>query len=165
MAATETTERAIVSTALALLVRPDLALRLSADAASLAPLVDEVLRLHPPELMVPRVALQEIEIGGIPIPAGARVMLCLAAANRDPKQFPNPGEIDLERGAAGHVSFGAGIHRCSGTALARAIVPDAVARLFADAPTLAAAEPLGSLPYHSSVTGRTPDRLLVERRA
>jgi cytochrome P450 len=89
-------------------------------------------------------------------------MLCLAAANRDPARFPRPDEIDLGRGAARHFSFGAGIHRCSGMALARAVVPEAVARLFSALPRLRAAEPLDTLPHYASLTVHTPERLLVD---
>jgi cytochrome P450 len=162
MAATETVERAIARTALTLLERTDLRERLPAQAGSLSPLVEEVLRLHPPELMVPRVARHEARIGGVEIPAGARVMLCLAAANRDPVRFPRPAEIDLGRRAARHFSFGAGIHRCSGMALARALVPEAVARLFSERPALRADEPLDTLPHYASLTVHTPERLLVD---
>jgi len=162
MAATETVERAISRTALTLLEREDLRQRLPARAGPLSPLVEEVLRLHPPELMVPRVATRETRIGGVLVPAGARVMLCLAAANRDPAHFANPARIDLDRGSARHFSFGAGIHRCSGMALARAVVPEAVARLFSVLPGLRPDEPLGTLPHYASLTVHTPERLLVD---
>jgi pulcherriminic acid synthase len=54
------------------------------DRALLAPFIEEVMRLHPPEHMVPRVTTEAVKIGDCDIPPGALVYLCVSAANRDP---------------------------------------------------------------------------------
>jgi cytochrome P450 len=63
---------------------------------------------------------RDVDIGGVRLPAGARIMLRFAAANRDPAKYDDPDEIDLSRRNAGtHLAFGAGIHHCIGANLAR----------------------------------------------
>ena len=163
MAATETSERVIVRCGLVLLRDPALRERVTADPGLLPAFIDEVLRLHPPELMVPRTTVAPVRLGGVRIPAGQNVMLCLAAANRDPLVFPEPAEIRLDRGAARHLSFGTGIHKCIGTALSGPIVAAALETLLEGAPGLRADEPLDSLRYHATITVHSPRRLLVAR--
>src|SRR5262249_23007712 len=67
-----------------------------------------------------RVALADIDIGGTTIPAGASIMLMLAAGNRDPNRFPDPDRFDPDRADNEHLGFGSGIHYCYGAPLARA---------------------------------------------
>jgi cytochrome P450 len=66
-----------------------------------------------------RVALEDTEIAGCPVPKGRRVTLSFPAANRDPSVFPDPDTVILDRAENRHVAFGAGIHRCAGSNLAR----------------------------------------------
>jgi cytochrome P450 len=67
-----------------------------------------------------RVAARDLELHGVPIPKGSTVNVRYAAANRDPEQFENPDELDLERkNAATHLAFGTGTHHCLGAPLAR----------------------------------------------
>jgi cytochrome P450 len=161
MAATETSERAIVRAMLVLLRDPALRARIEEDPSRIEPFVDEVLRLYPPEMMVPRKTAAPVRLGGADIPAGHHVMLCLAAANRDPACFDEPAAIRLDRPPGRHLSFGAGIHKCSGTAMSRPIVVAALEALLRGAPSLRADEPLGELGYYSTITVHTPRRLLV----
>jgi hypothetical protein len=58
-------------------------------------------------------------VGGVPLPEGALVTLCIGAANRDPTQFERPDELDLRRENNRHLAFGFGIHQCAGLSLAR----------------------------------------------
>jgi cytochrome P450 len=59
-------------------------------------------------------------LGGVPIKAGTVLMLCLGAANRDPRKFERPDEFDLDRkNVREHIAFGRGIHTCAGAPLAR----------------------------------------------
>ncbi len=58
-------------------------------------------------------------VGGVAMPAGTLVTLCIGAANRDPAQFSNPDVLDLSRGNNRHLAFGFGIHQCAGLSLAR----------------------------------------------
>ena len=81
--------------------------------------VEELLRYDPPVQFAARVALEAVELGGHAIPAGARVMVLLGAANRDPERFERPDELDVTRADRGHLAFGMGPHFCLGNALAR----------------------------------------------
>jgi cytochrome P450 len=67
-----------------------------------------------------RVATHDHELHGRVIPAGARVHMLFAAANRDPRAFARPDEFDITRSPNPHLGFGFGIHHCLGASLARA---------------------------------------------
>jgi cytochrome P450 len=82
--------------------------------------VDEILRYDPPVLLTGRSAARDTVVAGTPVPEGALVTTVLAAANRDPSVFTDPGRFDVTRAnAKEHVSFSAGRHFCLGAALAR----------------------------------------------
>ncbi len=82
--------------------------------------VDEMLRIDPPVLLTGRSAIRDTVIAGQPIPRGRVVTTVLAAANRDPEVFADPGRFDVSRAnAKDHVAFSAGRHYCLGAALAR----------------------------------------------
>jgi cytochrome P450 len=66
-----------------------------------------------------RTTTREVTVSGVRIGAGEKVLLFLAAANRDPRRWDEPDRFDLRRRAQGHVAFGYGIHACVGAALAR----------------------------------------------
>lgn len=99
--------------------RPDLRRRLVTEPETVMPIIEEILRLELPAPTTPRVTTREVEVCGTTIPEGARVMICLATANRDTKRFPSGDEIDVDGNRQGHLSFGGGIHRCLGSHLAR----------------------------------------------
>ena len=92
--------------------------RLIENPALTAPFVEEVLRLEGPVPVVPRVTTADVEVAGTVVPAGARVLLVLATANREVPRSSDPHQIDLAE-KAGHLAFGGGIHRCLGSHLAR----------------------------------------------
>jgi cytochrome P450 len=98
---------------------PELRRRIIADPALVNPMIEEVLRLEPPAPMFPRTTTQDVEVCGVSIPAGQRVMMCLAAVNRSPDTYDEPDAIDLDQADRGHVTFGGGVHRCLGSHLAR----------------------------------------------
>jgi hypothetical protein len=81
--------------------------------------VDEFLRFESSNQLGNRRALRACEVGGVALPEGALVTLCIGAANRDPAQFPNPDVLQLARGNNRHLAFGFGIHQCAGLSLAR----------------------------------------------
>lgn len=81
--------------------------------------IEELLRFASPARAVIRYAAGTVAIGSVSIVKGDRVLLQLAAANRDPAQFPEPHRLQLARGASGHLAFGAGPHTCAGSALIR----------------------------------------------
>jgi len=78
-----------------------------------------------------RTTTRDVDVAGVRIPAGEKVLLFLGAANRDPRRWTNPDAFDIKRNASGHVGFGMGIHRCVGLTVARVeaeIVLKALAR-------------------------------------
>ncbi len=78
------------------------------------------LRYDGPTQAMVRVAADEVEIGGTPLPRGARIFTMINAANRDPEQFPDPDRLDVRREHLGrHIGFGYGIHFCLGAPLVK----------------------------------------------
>jgi cytochrome P450 len=80
--------------------------------------VEELLRVYAPVTMG-RLATEDVTVNGVTIPEGSRVLMNFPAANRDPKQFPDPDTVVIDRAHNRHVAFGIGIHRCAGSNLAR----------------------------------------------
>lgn len=80
---------------------------------------EETLRYASPVQTFFRTTTRDVEVGGVRIGAGEKVLLFLAAANRDPRRWPDPERFDITRRANGHVGFGYGIHACVGAAFAR----------------------------------------------
>lgn len=134
----ETTVNLVTQAWLLLLRNPDQLARLQADPSLVTSAVEEALRLEPPLQFRPRVAYDDIEVGGATIPRGATVILLLAAANRDPARFPDPDRFDVGRADNPHLSFAGGTHFCFGAPLGRLeaqiILGETVRRL--DAPRL-----------------------------
>ena len=80
---------------------------------------EEVLRLESPLQSFSRLATSDSDVEGITIPAGARVIVLFASANRDERKWEQADTFDVTRNTAGHVGFGCGIHLCAGANLAR----------------------------------------------
>jgi hypothetical protein len=80
---------------------------------------EEVLRFEAPVQTFFRTTTRDVEVGGVQIGDGEKVLLFLAAANRDPRRWERPDTFDVRRRAAGHMTFGTGIHGCVGQAVAR----------------------------------------------
>jgi hypothetical protein len=106
--------------------RADLLTRLSAatgDAAAQETLmtlaVDEFLRFESSNQLGNRRALRATQVGGVDLPEGALVTLCIGAANRDPAVYDAPETLNLQREGNRHLAFGFGIHQCAGLSLAR----------------------------------------------
>jgi cytochrome P450 len=94
---------------------------LSGDSRILTPLVEEGLRLATPILGIMRYATQEVQLGGVTIPAGALVYTSLTSGNRDEQRFDHAALFDPQREQNNrHITFGQGIHFCIGAPLARA---------------------------------------------
>jgi cytochrome P450 len=83
--------------------------------------IEESLRTQSPTKVDFRLARKATTLGGVDIPAGTVLMLCLGAANRDPRKFEDPDEFRPDRkNVREHIAFGRGIHTCAGAPLARA---------------------------------------------
>jgi cytochrome P450 len=80
---------------------------------------EEVLRFEAPVQTFFRTTTRDVEVGGIRLGDGEKVLLFLAAANRDPRRWENAEKFDVRRRATGHMTFGTGIHGCVGQAVAR----------------------------------------------
>ncbi|MFJ4186528.1 cytochrome P450 [Kitasatospora sp. NPDC089509] len=137
----ETTANMIsLSTAL-LLEQPEQIARL-ADPAALPGAVEELLRLLTiVHTGLPRVAVEDVELGGVTVRAGEGVIAMLSTANRDQEVFGGTDhratdELDLGRDARRHLAFGFGVHQCLGQPLARAELQIALETLFRRLPGL-----------------------------
>lgn len=100
--------------------RPDLQQTLRDNRKLVGPFIEESLRTQSPTKVDFRLARKTTVLGDVHIPAGTVVMLCLGAANRDPRKFEDPNEFRLDRkNVREHIAFGRGIHTCAGAPLAR----------------------------------------------
>jgi cytochrome P450 len=105
-----------------------------ADPETLDLAVEEFLRWAAPAPPTRNVTAEYMVVGDVPVPKGEKVHCVLGAANRDPKYYPNPDEIDFRRRAKPHLTFGLGPHRCIGIHLARLEIKIAFAELRARLP-------------------------------
>jgi cytochrome P450 len=113
-----------------LLRHPEELQKLRDDPALITNAVEEILRFESPVVQTGRIAMDEIEIGGCPIHRGESVLTLLAAANRDPAEYPEPDRFDITRRDVHHRSFGGGAHFCLGAPLARLEGQLAIAAFF-----------------------------------
>jgi cytochrome P450 len=121
LAGNVTTAHMLASTMMLLLQRPDVLAEVSADHGLIPGLVEESLRIESPLQWQLRVCRKDTELGGVPIPAGAFVVVLYGSANRDERRFEAAGEFDLRRPqlVKHTLAFGHGPHRCLGAPLAR----------------------------------------------
>lgn len=133
----ETTVNLIANGVVQLLENPDQLHLLRADSALWHNAVEEILRYDSPVQATVRVAAEDTEVGGHPVPAGRFVSLMLGGANRDPAVFEDPSRFDVTRpNARDHLAFSAGIHFCLGASLARLEGATALRMLFERFPDL-----------------------------
>jgi cytochrome P450 len=104
---------------LALLEHPDQLQRLRDDPTLLPTAIEELMRFDSPLQLFERTAIEDVEIGGVTVPAGQKIAALLGSANRDPAVFAEPDTLDVGRSENPHISFGAGVHFCIGAPLAR----------------------------------------------
>ena len=132
----ETTTSLITNMVWRLLQEPELYAEVAADPQLISAVVEESLRFDPPVLGLYRNTTQDIEIHGVHIPAGSKVYMNYAAANRDPEVFANPDQFDPKRAAKRHLGFGLGVHFCLGAPMARLEAEIALAQLVQKLPEL-----------------------------
>lgn len=133
IAGVDTTWSAIGSALWHLATHPDDRRRLVAEPELMPTAIEELLRAYSPVTMA-RIVVDDIDFQGCPMKAGDRVLMNFPAANRDPEAFPDPDQVMLDREINRHVAFGAGIHRCAGSNLARMEMRVAVEEFLARIP-------------------------------
>ena len=142
----DTTASLLGNSVVSLLLHPDQLDEIRKDPVKLPLAMEELMRFDAP---VPhatfRYAIEAIELGGVTIPAGAQVLVNLAAANRDERVCPAPDVLDIDRDEVRHLGFGHGIHFCLGAPLARMEGHIALGALIERFPEMRLAVPAGEL--------------------
>ncbi|MGA0238733.1 MAG: cytochrome P450 [Acidimicrobiales bacterium] len=115
----ETTTHLLGNTVRQLVAHPDQHQLLRSDRSLVPGAIEEVLRFDPPVQMDGRYVFEDLELGGVTIPAGSGTMTLIGAVNRDPDVVDDPDRFDVTRTDTQVLSFGSGIHYCLGAALAR----------------------------------------------
>jgi cytochrome P450 len=150
LAGHETTSNMLGLGTLALLRHPDQLAAVRNEPDAVGPAVEELLRwLSIVHSAIPRITTTDVEIAGVPIPAGQLVLASLPSGNRDPHFIDSPELLDVRRGAPGHLAFGHGVHHCLGAPLARMEMRIAFPALLRRFPTLALAEDFDDVEFRS----------------
>jgi cytochrome P450 len=144
----ETTANQINLSLLLLFDHPGEVAKLRADPGLIPAAVEELLRCSRLGGLPPaRVTTEDVQLGGVTIPAGEQVMPLYSTANRDPSAFSDPDRFDVTRDAASHLAFGAGVHHCLGAQLARVELQEAFRGLIGRLPGLRLAVPPSDLEF------------------
>jgi cytochrome P450 len=137
LAGSHTTSHAIANAAQLLLTQPEIAARVRADKSLEPAFVEESLRLLGPAHFRMRRANEDFEVGGVTIHKDDKILPLLAAADRDPSQYPHPHDFALDRRALrDHIAFNFGPRTCVGAALARLEIHESVHALLHRLPNL-----------------------------
>jgi cytochrome P450 len=144
----ETTANQINMSLLLLFDHPGQVATLRADPGLIPGAVEELLRCTRLGSLPPtRVTTEDVQLAGVTIPAGEKVVPLFGTANRDPSVFSDPDRLDVTRDAAGHLTFGAGVHHCLGAQLARVELQEAFRGLIGRLPGLRLAVPASDLEF------------------
>ncbi|MET9344470.1 cytochrome P450 [Nonomuraea sp. NPDC003804] len=157
----ETTVNLIAHSVLTLLRHPEALEELRRRPELIVPAVEELLRFESSvQFWHTRSAVEDIDIAGTTIPAGAPIFLVYGSGNRDPQRFADPDQLDLQRPDNQHLGFSQGIHFCFGAPLARLEVQVAVGEFVrrVENPRLVADPP----PYRHNQIFRGPRHVLVD---
>ena len=119
VAGNETTSNLIANILSVLAAQPDLWRRLRDERELVPTFIEEMVRWQSPTQTIFRTTTEPTTIGGTRLPAGSVIALGVGAANRDPRVFPNPDEMDLDRDVRDHLGFGSGAHYCIGAPFSR----------------------------------------------
>ncbi len=137
----ETTTNLIGNGLVALAEHRDQRDRLLADPRLIKTAVEEFLRYESPNQLGNRISAQPVTLGGVAMPAGTQITLCIGAANRDPGEFREPDTLDIGRSPNRHLAFGSGIHQCAGVGVARLEAATAIGRFVQRFPSYTLASP------------------------
>lgn len=141
---------------------PELQETLRKDRSLIPTFIEEMLRLEGSTKLTFRLTTKTTKVGDTVIPAGKRVVIAMAAANRDPRQWENPHEFQLNRKKVmQHVGFGRGIHTCIGAPLARAEVKIILNQFLEQTSAITLAEPKAGMKYEPSYVIRGLSELKV----
>ncbi len=158
----ETTTHLISGSVFELLKNPGLRDWLEEDWSRVDLAVEEFLRfVTPVQFTKPRYVRRDIELGGVGLRKGEKVMVMIAAANMDPQANPEPARLDLQRKPNRHISFGTGIHFCLGHQLARVEGRCALKSLFQRWPKLMLAVDESEVEWRERPGFKTIERLPV----
>ena len=161
-AAHETTSASLANAMVLLLTDRSRWEALCRDPELIPNAVEECLRCGPSLTTNRRLCIKDTVVGGVPIPAGARVLLGVAAANQDPEVFSDPDVFDIERETAKrHLTFGFGAHTCLGAPLARLQMRVALDELTRRMPDMRLV-PDQILEYAPNASARAPRSVEVE---
>lgn len=147
----ETTANQIGNFVYTLLTQPKYWAQLVAEPDLVPPAVEELLRYTPlgASVDMPRIATQDVELGGQLVRTGEAVLVQVHSANRDEAVFPHAEEIDFSRPSNPHIGFGHGVHHCLGAPLARMELRAAISTLVRRLPTLRLAVPAEEVPWRT----------------
>ncbi|MFJ4845791.1 MULTISPECIES: cytochrome P450 [unclassified Streptomyces] len=159
----DTTSNEIGNIAYTLLTRPRELATLRAHPEKIPQAIEEMLRHIPfrKGVGIPRVATEDVELGGVLIRAGDIVHVSYLTANRDAAKFERPDELDLERTGAPHMTFGWGGHHCLGAPLATMELQVAFTELLRRFPELRLAKPAEEVRWSATSIWRYPVALHV----
>lgn len=164
LAGHETTTNLIGNGLLALLRHPDQLAKLRAEPALIDNAIEELLRFDTPVQFAPRVPLEATDVEGTILPVEVVVTLMLGSANRDPRRFDRPNELDITRPEVKPISFGGGPHYCVGAALARAEGKAAIGALVSKTRELALVTERPAYRPMLTLRGLTELQVRLERR-
>jgi cytochrome P450 len=116
--------------------------------------IEEFLRYFSPTQALARTVATDAEFRGHCVYTGDRVLLAWASANRDPAQFADPDNLDIERWPNRHTAFGVGVHRCAGSHLGRAMASELLGQILERMPDYAVQlDGLQAYPHQGTNTG------------
>jgi cytochrome P450 len=133
-----------------LATHPDQLALLREQPSLVAAAVEEAVRYEPIISGIPRIPSIDLDIAGVPIPAGSYITLSVPSANRDPRQFRDPDTFVITRTDNRHVGFGLGVHHCVGANVARAELQEALAVVLERCPVIECADEPVWMPYAAS---------------
>jgi cytochrome P450 len=159
-AGAETTYRSSSNLLLGLLTHTDQLEAVRRDRSLVPQAIEEGLRWEAPLPAIMRRAAADVELAGVPIPAGATIGVHLGAANHDDARYADPGAFDIFRPARQHMAFAFGPHRCLGMHLARSETQAALEQVLDRLPNLRLDPDAGEV-FISGLTFRSPMALPV----